>query len=266
MNNLATKPYQITRIPAFSDNYLWLVDNGQKALTVDPGDAAPIIAQLEEKNLTLEYILTTHHHPDHTGGVDELIERYQPIVVGPDSQYIPQVTRVVKDGEEIELLGLSLQVIAVPGHTLDHIAYFIDAPNPFGYPVLFSGDTLFAGGCGRVFEGTFQQMRGSLDKLKQLPDDTRIHCAHEYTQANINFALAVEPDNLSLQKRAEDVAVLRKAGIPTVPSELAIEKETNPFLRYDQAPIIQIAQQRENKKNLNEDDVFSSIRQWKDNF
>lgn len=258
--------YQITRIPAFTDNYLWLLDNGQSAIVVDPGDAQAIIDQLEARELSLDYILTTHHHPDHIGGVTALASRYEAEVIGPNSPYIPQVTRHVDDGHSIELLGLSFDVITVPGHTLDHIAYFVAEPNAFGYPVLFCGDTLFAGGCGRVFEGSFAQMRASLAKLKTLPSTTRIHCAHEYTQSNLAFALAVEPDNTSLQQRVKEVATLRANDQATVPSTLATELATNPFLRYDADEVIATATTRKNTSTLDADEVFGAIREWKDNF
>lgn len=265
-------PFNITRIPAFSDNYLWLLDDGESALVVDPGDAQPIIDMLEAKNLKLDYILTTHHHPDHIGGVDTLISRYHPEVIGPQSQYIPQVSKTVKDGEQFEIMGLSIKVIEVPGHTLDHIAYFIDKhsvigkPSAFEQPILFCGDTLFAGGCGRVFEGTFAQMRSSLAKLKRLPANTLIHCAHEYTQANLAFAIAVEPKNQQLVDRVAEVKQMRESNQATVPSKLALELATNPFLRYDAAAVIAIAESRKNLDNLEADEVFGAIREWKDNF
>lgn len=258
--------YQITRIPAFSDNYLWLLDNGQSAIVVDPGDAQAIINHIEARKLSLDYILTTHHHPDHTGGVTELAKRYNAEVIGPNSQYIPQVTRHVDGGQTIELLGLTLNIITVPGHTLDHIAYFIDQATPLAYPVLFCGDTLFAGGCGRVFEGSFAQMRSSLAKLKALPSDTRIYCAHEYTQSNLAFALAVEPGNTSLRERVKKVASQRASNEATVPSTLATELATNPFLRYDADEVIATAMARTNRSTLNSDEVFGAIREWKDNF
>lgn len=264
-----TRVFNLRRIPAFSDNYLWLLDNGESALAVDPGDAEPIIEQLEAHQLSLDYILTTHHHPDHIGGIETLQSLYQTEVIGPNSRYIPQATRHVNNGDQLSLLGLNIDVLTVPGHTLDHIAYFIAAPNPLGSPLLFCGDTLFAGGCGRVFEGTFAQMRESLAKLRELPAETQIHCAHEYTQANLTFALAVEPGNQALVERAEQVAALRNSKQPTVPSTLALELATNPFLRYDADPVIAAAMQRKNasdRAQFGADDVFAAIREWKDNF
>ena len=261
-NRNSADNFSVTRIPAFSDNYLWLLDNGQSAIAVDPGDAQVIIAELEAKQLQLDYILTTHHHADHIGGVTELQSRYNAKVIGPDSDYIPQVTQTVSDGEQINLLGLSIDVISVPGHTLDHIAYFIASPNP----LLFCGDTLFAGGCGRLFEGTPAQMRHSLGKLRELPANTLVHCAHEYTQANLAFALAVEPNNSDLIQRIATVDSLRKKQQATVPSLLSEELATNPFLRYDNADVVSAAMQRTEQSSLNADEVFGAIRQWKDTF
>lgn len=266
MNTVSTLRYSVSRLPAFNDNYLWLIDDGCRAITVDPGDAEVVKNALIERGLQLDYILTTHHHGDHTGGVSELQEAFDAKVIGPDSPNIPQVTQVVDDGEMIELMGITFTVIAVPGHTLDHIAYFAATPNPLGQPILFCGDTLFAGGCGRVFEGSYAQMRHSLEKLKALPQDTRIHCAHEYTQANLNFAKVVEPDNLALAQRVKTVSQQRASNIPTVPSLLADELATNPFLRYDKTAVIAAASKRLNKKNVIGDEVFAAIREWKDNF
>lgn len=266
MNTVSTLPYSVSRLPAFNDNYLWLIDDGCRAMTVDPGDAEVVKNALIERGLQLDYILTTHHHGDHTGGVSELQAAFDAKVIGPDSPNIPQVTQAVDDGQMIELMGITFTVIAVPGHTLDHIAYFAATPNPLGQPILFCGDTLFAGGCGRVFEGSYAQMRHSLEKIKALPQDTRIHCAHEYTQANLNFAKVVEPDNLALAQRVKTVSQQRASNIPTVPSLLADELATNPFLRYDKTAVIAAASKRLNKKNLISDEVFAAIREWKDNF
>ena len=268
------KALKITGIPAFQDNYLWLIDDGEYAVAVDPGDAQPILDEINKRNLTLASILVTHHHADHIGGIDTLLKHYSVPVIGPADSRIPQVTQRVVDGETYTLLGQTAQVIEVPGHTLHHIAYFINQPNSFGAPLLFCGDTLFAAGCGRVFEGTFAQMRHSLAKLRELPESTRIYCAHEYTQANLAFALAVEPKNKALQQRIKNVNELRAAGYPSIPSILADELGTNPFLRYDTDPVISAAGRRTNTNfdahnngvKYDHDVIFAVIRQWKDTF
>jgi hydroxyacylglutathione hydrolase len=259
------RTYTITAIPAFSDNYLWLLDNGQQAAAVDPGDAAPVLATLRQNRLQLGTILVTHHHPDHTGGIDVLKRETGAAVIGPPSARIPQVEQPVRSGTRIAVLGLSFTVLEVPGHTLDHIAYFCDN-EALGAPALFCGDTLFAGGCGRLFEGDAALMRRSLDTLRQLPPATRIFCAHEYTQANLKFASAVEPANAALKHRVAAVADLRRAHQPSVPSRLQDELETNPFLRWDTDTVRQAALAREQSSALSDDDVFASIRRWKDNF
>ena len=272
----ANATLNITGLPAFNDNYLWLIDNGQSAVVVDPGDARPVLQILAQRGLQLEKILVTHHHADHIGGIDALLQQYPVPVIGPADDRIPQLTRRVAENDSCAVLGTEARVIEVPGHTLHHIAYFIDRGDVFGAPVLFSGDTLFAAGCGRVFEGSYAQMRQSLAKLRVLPGDTRIYCAHEYTQANLAFASAVEPDNKTLQQRIADVKALRDAGQPSVPSRMLDECATNPFLRYDAAPVIAMAEQRlhagesrserTGHKQFDSDAVFAVIRQWKDSF
>ena len=263
-HNVSDDDYCISAIPAFDDNYLWLLQRGQRAAVIDPGDGDAVIQQLERRQLTLDYILITHHHPDHTGGIEQLQQRYGAEVIGPDSARIPQVTTVVGEGEKLPRLGLTLDVISVPGHTLDHIAYFIATPNPLGSAVLFCGDTLFAGGCGRVFEGSYEQMHHSLNKLKQLPRETLIYCAHEYTEANLRFALQVEGENPALLARAESVAEQRARGEATVPSSLAEELASNPFLRCDKTAVIAAAETRLGQPVASSDVVFATIRRWKD--
>lgn len=252
---------EIVGLPAFRDNYIWLMRNGPDAAVVDPGDAEPVIAYLTRNNLRLRSILVTHHHPDHVGGVAVLAASHDIPVFGPAAEDIPVVTRTLHEGEQVEPPGLNqtLSVLEVPGHTRGHIAYY-------GANALFCGDTLFAGGCGRLFEGTPQQMLKSLQKLAALPAHTRVYCAHEYTEANLEFAKAVEPDNAAVRERAERVAQLRSRGEPAVPSTMAEELETNPFLRIEQ-PAVQLAAQQWHGRPLNDPaGVFAAIRDWKNKF
>lgn len=218
-------------IPAFADNYIWLLRQGDKALVVDPGDAAPVLAFLRREGLRLAAILVTHHHADHQGGVAELVaaarrDGVQTAVFGPAAESITALSEPLCGGEaiRIEPLALEFRVIAVPGHTRGHLAYYRSGQ-------LFCGDTLFGAGCGRLFEGTAEQMAASLAQLTALPDDTGVYCAHEYTAANLRFALAVEPGNACVRERITAVAALRAAGQSSVPSSLALEKASNPFLR-----------------------------------
>ena len=233
---------KVANVPAFKDNYLWVIHNDKHAAVVDPGDATPIIDFLIAHQLSLAAILTTHHHADHVGGVEALLDFYNlrgtiP-VYGPAHEQIPARTHALHGGDSvlIDKLGLQLDVIDVPGHTAGHIAYFAKTE---GW--LFCGDTLFACGCGRLFEGTAAQMQSSLAKLKALPPSTQVFCAHEYTMANIKFALAVEPENIALQARAKTDAARREKNIPTVPFTIENEIATNPFLRWDSPAVIEAA-------------------------
>ncbi len=254
---------QVEPIAAFTDNYIWALHDGSAAWVVDPGDAAPVVDWLAGRRLALAGILITHHHPDHIGGVATL-RRHAPdaAVVGPDNPRIDGLTRTVADGDTVELLGQRFETLAVPGHTLDHLAYFCDASNP---PHLFCGDTLFAAGCGRLFEGTPEQMWHSLHRLAALPADTRVYCAHEYTLSNLHFALAVEPDNAALQQRVAQARRTREAGQPTVPSTLALELATNPFLRAAEPAVLASARAREPAVRDGET-AFAVLRRWKDQF
>ncbi|MBK8319492.1 MAG: hydroxyacylglutathione hydrolase [Betaproteobacteria bacterium] len=250
--------FKISLIPAFKDNYIWLLTQGNRAFVVDPGDAAPVLARLETDGLRLEGILITHHHADHQGGVAELKARYPVEVFAPAGESITGVTRPLSGGESIDVLGQSVVVMTVPGHTLGHLAYHATG-------ALFCGDTLFGAGCGRLFEGTPAQMSASLDSIANLPDDTRIYCAHEYTEANLRFALAVEPENSALQQRVVEVAALRAVGLPSVPSTLAEEKATNPFLRCAEPAVIDAGLQHA-AVNRSKTAIFSAIRGWRNNF
>lgn len=253
-------PFDVQAIPAFRDNYIWLLRRGQSAVVVDPGDAAPVEVVLEREGLRLEAILVTHHHADHQGGVARLAEHWQPAVFGPGAESITGLTHPLSGGETIALpmLDAEARVLHVPGHTLGHLAYVLP-------DCLFCGDTLFGAGCGRLFEGTPQQMVTSLAQLAELPDRTRVYCAHEYTQMNLRFALAVEPQNAAIAARVADAAALRDSGVPTVPSTLALEKATNPFLRSHEPAVIATARAR----GAVADDavsVFTSIRGWRNEF
>ena len=261
----------VLAVPAYSDNYLWLIHDGVHAAVVDPGDAAPVLAALDAHRLTLTTILLTHHHADHTGGVPELLRHYAVPVFGPRNEAITAVTQALAQGDSIDVpgLGLQLSVLDVPGHTRGHIAYVGHGgdDNEAGQTWLFCGDTLFAGGCGRLFEGTPEQMAASLAKLAALPDDTLVYCAHEYTLANLRFALAVEPGNRLLAERIEADSARREQGIPTVPSSIALEKATNPFLRYRQAAIVgKLIEKGRLKPDATPVAAFAALRQWKNEF
>ena len=250
-------------IPAFDDNYLWLLHDGQRAAVVDPGDALPVQRVLKDKGLQLESILVTHHHPDHIGGVNALRDATGAKVFGPASEAIPSPFKPLRQGDLVEVLGFNFQVLDVPGHTAGHIAFY--TPELDGHPLLFCGDTLFSGGCGRLFEGTPAQMLASLDQLAALPGDTRVCCAHEYTMSNLKFALAVEPDNAELIGYHAHCAGLRAAGKPTLPSSMAKELQINPFLRTRQATVREAAR-RLDPTAQDDNNVFAAIRQWKNQF
>jgi len=253
----------LTPIPAFDDNYLWMLDDGRRALIVDPGDAAPVLQALQDRQLQLESILVTHHHPDHTGGVDALRRATGARVFGPAREHIPGPFTPLQDGDEVRALGLEFQVIDVPGHTAGHIAFF--TPERDGRPLLFCGDTLFSGGCGRLFEGTPAQMLASLDRLAALPGNTVVCCTHEYTMGNLRFALAVEPDNKDLIGYHAHCAALRQAAKPTLPTSIAQELLINPFLRT-RHPTVMAAARRFDPAAHDDNTLFAAIRQWKNQF
>ncbi len=250
-------------IPAFDDNYLWLWHDGQQALVVDPGAAGPVLEVLHQHSLQLSAILVTHHHADHTGGVDELRRQTGATVYGPEAEDIPAPYIGCQGGQTLNWRGLTFEVIDVPGHTAGHIAYFVPDARPS--PLLFCGDTLFSGGCGRLFEGTPAQMLDSLTRLSALPASTRVCCAHEYTLSNLRFALAVEPDNTDLQRHQADCVRLREQGLPTVPSHIDLERRINPFLRSSVPAVIQSVRQHSPGANT-QVEVFAALRQWKNDF
>ena len=259
---------EITPIKAFYDNYLWLFKQAgsHDCGIVDPGDAEPVLQFLDEHKLNLTAIFITHHHSDHIGGLSKLLDKYNVPVYGPDSPNIPAVTHTVKEGAQVEIFGESFEVLEIPGHTLDHIAYFTSETNRQAAPILFCGDTLFAGGCGRVFEGTHSMMHHSLQKLVALPPETRVFCAHEYTMANLDFAQAVSPENRVLAERIKRESEKRKQNQPTVPTSIGVELETNPFLRCDETEIISSAHHYSGIKMQKPEEVFAAIRSWKDSF
>jgi hydroxyacylglutathione hydrolase len=250
---------QVFAIPAFRDNYIWAIRDAASTVVVDPGDAAPVLAALEAHSLRLAGILVTHHHWDHTNGIKELTEAYDVPVWGPAQDPVPTATVALRegDGADIGVAGVVLKTLEIPGHTLGHIALT-------GAGMLFCGDTLFAGGCGRIFEGTPAQMYASLQRLAKLPPETRVFCGHEYTEANLRFALRVEPDNEALQARLERVARQRAAGEITLPSTLGEELATNPFLRVDRQSVIDGAERQLGKRLSSPIEVFAAVRAWKD--
>lgn len=256
---------QIDALPAFNDNYLWLLQDAasKRCAVVDPGDAAPVRAWLaQHPDWRLTDILVTHHHNDHVGGVAELKQLTGATVYGPATENIPARDVALDDNATVQILGLDFQVFTVPGHTLGHIAFYHGGSEP----LLFSGDTLFAGGCGRLFEGTPAQMHQSLQRLAALPDDTAVYCAHEYTLSNLRFACAVEPNNPHVAQRFADVTRLREQNRITLPSSIGLERQTNPFLRVHEASVKEKADERTGHANPSPDTVFAALRAWKDKF
>jgi hydroxyacylglutathione hydrolase len=262
MQNILIEP-----IEAFSDNYIWAIRNAKCAWLVDPGEYAPAAAYLKRHQLELAGILLTHHHGDHVGGVAQLREDCKaPLpVYGPRTENIAAVSRPLEEGDHAHLpeLGVSFEVVEVPGHTRGHIAYFGAIGD---VPRLFCGDTLFAAGCGRLFEGTAAQMWHSLSKLAALPDDTAVYCAHEYTLANLAFAHAAEPSNQAITERIAHARHLRARGAPTLPSNVGLEKATNPFLRAAQPALMASAQAFSGQTLLDAQGTFAVLRKWKDGF
>ncbi|GAB4124365.1 MAG: hydroxyacylglutathione hydrolase [Rubrivivax sp.] len=253
----------LAALPAFADNYIWLLHDGVRAVVVDPGDAAPVVAALEAQSLRLAGILVTHHHADHVGGIDDLRPRLEGPVYAPAGELTPEPHVPVAEGDMVELLGLRFAVLEVPGHTAGHVAYLQqDASDA---PLLFCGDTLFSAGCGRLFEGTPAQMHASLQRLAALPGGTRVCCTHEYTLSNLRFAAAVEPENAARRAYHAHCEAERAAGRPTLPSRIALEREVNPFLRCAEPAVVQaaLAQGATGPGGV---EVFTALRRWKDTF
>ena len=254
---------KLLALPAFTDNYIWMLHDGQHALVVDPGDAAPVVAALQSQRLSLEAILVTHHHADHVGGVDALRPLLRGAVYGPRREAIPTPYEALSGGDRIEVLGLDFEVIDVPGHTAGHIAYF--HADTGAAPILFCGDTLFSGGCGRLFEGTPRQMHASLARLAALAGTTRVCCAHEYTLSNLRFARAVEPGNRELEDYVAQCIALRERGLPTLPSSIERERSINPFMRCAEPEVAHAAR----TQGAESDDpvaVLATLREWKNRF
>ncbi len=250
----------IEPIAAFTDNYIWAIiqPDNQQCILVDPGDAAVAAQFLVDRQLNLNAILITHHHDDHVGGVTELVSHYDCPVYGPKYENIPCCGQKLQEGAVVELpeFDLQLEIMEVPGHTLGHIVYYNDN-------YLFCGDALFSGGCGRVFEGSCEQMHNSLSKLKNLADESLVYCAHEYTATNLQFGLAVEPENSAIQQRLAQIAGSVK---PSLPSNIGLEKDINVFLRCDQPAVINAAKEHVGENISTEEEVFCAIRRWKDEF
>jgi hydroxyacylglutathione hydrolase len=262
--NMQYAQLQVSPIPAFTDNYIWMirspVDPVQVAV-VDPGDAQPVLRVLREQHLSLAAVFVTHHHPDHVGGIDELVQAHPAPVFGPAHETIPALQHPLAEGDCVALpqLGWAFQVLDVPGHTAGHIAFV-------GHGALFCGDTLFSGGCGRLFEGTAEQMAASLDKLARLDGDTLVYCTHEYTLSNLQFAQAVEPGNAALANYAERCRETRRQQRPTLPSTIALEHTVNPFFRCNVQTVKQAAERQSGERLDSAVAVFAAVRRWKDGF
>jgi hydroxyacylglutathione hydrolase len=251
----------VVPVRAFADNYVWTIRDEARAAVVDPGDAAPVLDYLQREGLELVAILNTHHHADHVGGNAALLRRWSVPVFGPDDSRIPDVSQRLRDGDRITLphFGTEFEVMEIPGHTRSHIAFY-------GGGMLFCGDTLFAVGCGRLFEGTPEQMHRSLQRLAQVPDSTRVYCGHEYTLSNIRFAQAAEPQNTALQELEKRASAQRAKDLPTLPTDIGQEKATNPFLRVNEPQVVESASRYAGKPLSDPVSVLAAIRDWKNNF
>ena len=254
---------EVSVVPVLRDNFVWLLHGEQpdRVAVVDPGEAAPVREALTTRGLTPEAILVTHRHWDHVNGIEALLEHWPVPVYGPRDEPVPARSHALADGDRVELpgLGLEFDVLAIPGHTLGHIAYH-------GHGLLLSGDTLFAGGCGRMFEGTAPQMLASLDRLANLPAETELYCGHEYTLKNLDFCHAVEPDNEAIAQVRERAEARLADGLPSLPTSLAMERDYNVFLRCREASVRESARRRAGRELNSPEDVFSVIRDWKDGF
>ena len=251
----------IKPIKALSDNYIWLVTTNEGSIVIDPGESKQIIDLVKSNEIDLEGILITHHHYDHTNGIEEILKYKKVEVYGPKNN-VNSITKRVKQNDVFNLIGLKFEVIETPGHTLDHIAFYCLKDEK---SILFCGDTLFSGGCGRVFEGTYSQMYESLKKLSKLPEDTQIFCGHEYTSSNLQFACAVEPNNQFIREYNEEIIEKTKNGEPSLPSSLKIEHMINPFIRCNEENLINNINKKFGEVS-SEIEIFSTLRKWKDDF
>jgi len=253
----------LVALPAFADNYIWMLHDGREALVVDPGDAAPVVDALDRLGLALTAILVTHHHADHVGGLEALQPRLHGPIHGPAHEAMPVPVIPHEAGDIVRWQGIAFQVMDVPGHTAGHIAYHADAAP--GGPLLFCGDTLFSAGCGRLFEGTPRQMHDSLARLAALPGQTRVCCAHEYTLSNLRFAHAAEPGNQAIVEHQARCEALRAAGQPTLPSTMGLERSINPFMRCSEPGLVATARER-GARSEDPVEVFATLREWKNNY
>ena len=255
--------FEVSAIKAFSDNYIWTLIKDGEVTVVDPGDPEPVKKYLNEKGLNLKNILITHHHFDHTGGIEKLTDIYGCEVYGPDGGHIKGIGVTIQDNQEFMITDVTFKAFATPGHTLDHLSYYVaDDSNP----LLFCGDTMFSGGCGRLFEGSPKQMHTSLSRLAELPGKTKVFCTHEYTESNLRFAIAVEPNNRHIKDKFEEVQELRRKDLETLPSTISEELNINPFLRCNQNDVINSAESYCKTQLSESHEVLGAIREWKDNF
>ena len=255
---------KVDYLKAFSDNYMWIIESKGNFAVVDPGDAKPVQDYIKETGHKLVDILITHHHWDHTGGIEELVSHYDCRVFGPSGGHISGITHPLNDHDAFSIMeNLEFKVIYAPGHTNDQLSYYSESLDT---PILFSGDTLFSGGCGRLFEGTPEDMLLSMDSYTNLPIETLVYCGHEYTQSNLNFAIAVEPNNEDIQRKVEEVDELRKQDKPSLPSVMETELKINPFLRCREESVIFAAENYSSRSLTKPSEVLGEIRNWKDNF
>lgn len=256
----------VSSLPIFDDNYVWIIHSPEKrdeVCVIDPGDGHAVIHFLEDRGFKLQKILITHSHNDHIGGINRLLEHAKVPVFGPDCDAIPQVTETIAGGDTFSLWGTDVKVLHTPGHLPEHLTYVIEHA---GGTQIFSGDVLFSSGCGRIFRGTHEELKNSLDCIASYPEESIIYPTHEYTMANLHFAREVEPGNNDLRRRAVEVAELRADHQPTLPTTVGLEKKVNPFLRCTQSGVKDAAAVQLGREPIDELEVFTSLRAWKDMF